>query len=191
MEEWLVQYKPQNADEICAGARACGNFALWCAHITGMADEIADPLERYHELRALMCSLWDGLRDTEPMVRPLCKLFWDLENPVPGRLERLPHITHDMNTAETFAALAVLDTGRKHFKQHVQDAFAATLKPIGVRNLVFRWARIQYENMHGFQAPPRYSEAQSVADSFGDSDHFAELMDEVLAVADGAPPQRE
>lgn len=178
MEGWCAKFLPSNAAKVCAAARhiGYGGFELWCARVSEATYDM-EPSDAYVELRALIASLWSGMRDEQALVRPICQLYYDLEHPIPGREERLPQLRPD-----------ILDAGRAHFKRLLLDAFAGPLRHIGVRNLVIRWARIQYECMHGFQAPPTTDPQRAVRDAMGLTDHFRELMDEVLTQVDGKRP---
>jgi hypothetical protein len=186
MEAWCARYCPDNWAEVCLGAEQ-GHFALWCARMSEATIDLPPRLV-YAELRALIAGVWRGLRDNEPAVRPLCQLYWDLEHPT---AEPLLPMEPELSTQESQRRLAALDAGRIAFKRLLLAAFTGPLQPIGVRNLVIRWARIQYECIHQFQAPPTADPARAVRDAMGLSDHFAELMDEVLTQVDGVPPNAE
>jgi hypothetical protein len=189
MEAWCTKFKPSNAADVCAAVRlpVYKGFENWCAYVSQATYDM-EPRQAHGELRALIASLWNGLRDEQPLVKPLCQLYYDLEHPIPGRTERIPRLTREMTAEQQTETIALSDLGRAHFKRLLIEAFTGPLRHIGVRNLVIRWARIQYECMHGFQAPPTQHRERAVRDAMGLTDHFRELMDEILTQVDGQRP---
>jgi len=184
-----VQHCPGNAGVVCAQA-VREPFDIWCARISEQTIDMPS-WPAYLQLRGVVAALYHGLRDTQPLVRPLCQLFWDLEYPIADRVDRLLPMEPGLTVFESQERLAVLDTERARFRQLLLTAFTGPIKAIGVRNLVIRWARIQYDCIHGFQAPATPDPARAVRDAMGLTDHFAELMDEILTQVDGVPPDRE
>jgi len=189
MEAWLTAYTITNWQPVCDASEAMP-FDWWCAIVSQKTSD-GDPKQMYGELRGIIMALWKGLRDKNPIVRPLCKLYWDLEHPIPGRTTRLEPMVRGLTRQEEARRLAILDNGRAHFKRHLITAFTDPLTPVGVRNLVIRWARIQYDCWHQFQAPGRLTEAEAAKDAAGESDHFAEMMTQILEQVDGKPPDLE
>ena len=192
MEGWFTRYCPTNAAEICTGANAAV-FELWCARISEATIDMS-PRQAYGELRALMAALWSGLRTddghTGAQVRVLAQLWWDLEHPLPERgEERFEPMEPELSTEESMRRLELLDRGKAHFKRLLIAAFTGPLQHIGVRNLVMRWARIQYECVHGFQAPPTTDPQRAVRDAMGETDHYAEMMRDILTQVDGKEPE--
>jgi hypothetical protein len=173
MDDWLDPAPPHTA-KMCDILRK-SDFNLFCAMVSEQAEANESPKGAFAELYAFVACLWHGMRDEQPLVRPLVKLFYDLEN---GVGELLP-VERKLSLAENHQRAALLDLGRARFKALLIEAFP-NLPGIGVRNVVIQWARLQYEHVHCFQAPPRLNREQAVRDSMGLSDHFAELMTEVL-----------
>ncbi len=178
MEDWISPAPPHTA-EMCAMVRK-HTLNSFCAMLSQQAGEPASVLA---ELYCFVACLWHGMRDEEPLVRPLVKLFYDLEFGVSEGGQRLKPMVHGMTPAEHARRLALLDAGKERFKRHLLEGLPG-LPGIGVRNLVIRWARFQYDEVHHFQAPYRADPQQAMRDSMGLSDHFAELMEEVIDVID-------
>jgi len=151
--------------------------------ISEKANETAQQNEAFAEIYGFLACLWHGLRDEEPLVQPLVKLCYDLECSItPDGTELLPLVAN-LEPAEEAQRLTRLGAGRVRFKVLLLEGLPQ-LPGIGVRNLVFAWARLQYEHVHCFQAPLRLDRKQAALDAMGLSDHFAELAIEVLDVVD-------
>lgn len=89
-------------------------------------------------------------------------------------------IVPDLTQEETQRRLTLLDAGRAKFARVLRLAFAH-ITLFADRNLLIAWASKVYYHVHCFQAPPRFDAAQATRDAMGQSDHFRELLDEVLA----------
>lgn len=195
MEEWLAHYRPDNAAAVCRAALLAsehGAFAVWCALVCERMDSVQmEPLMMYCELRALIAALWSETRDAIPAVRPLCALFWALERPLGDELgaDGFARMEPNLDAAEHERRIALLDRGKAVFLRHMRSAFETTLRDVGVRNLCLKWARLEYECVHGFQAPARTTPQQAMRDAMGQSDHFAEHMMALLTAVDGKPPE--
>jgi hypothetical protein len=142
-----------------------------------------------------MAALWSGLRADDghagAQVRVLAQLWWDLEHPLPERAERFEPMEPGLSSEESARRLDLLDRGKAHFRRLLITAFTGPLQHIGVRNLVMRWARIQYECVHGFQAPPTSDPHRAMRDAMGETDQFLEMMVEILTQVDGVAPNGE
>jgi hypothetical protein len=185
MEEWLDPAPPHVA-ELCALVRQ-HRFDHFCAMVSQSAENEESPRKAFAELYAFVACLWHGMRDEQPLVRPLVRLYYDLEHGVSPDGNPLEPMVPDLDAAEHARRLALLDAGRARFKALLLTGLPL-LPGVGVRNLVIRWARLQYDCVHRFQAPPRTDPQLAMRDAMGLSDHFAELMTQVLDVVD---PERE
>lgn len=107
----------------------------------------------------------------------IARAMYDLESGIGLPLQ---HLVPELSQEETQRRLALLDQGRARFGQILKEAFTKTLL-YADRNLLIAWASKVYYHVHGFQAPPRFDAALATRDAMGQTDHFRELLDDVLA----------
>lgn len=101
-----------------------------------------------------------------------------------GILTELGHKLEPMDRKDSQevgqAKLAKLDKGKALFKKKLIDEFTTNIKDTADRNLILRWAGKLYRKVHGFQAPPRLSAEQAMRDAMGSSDHYLEMVIEIM-----------
>jgi hypothetical protein len=78
------------------------------------------------------------------------------------------------------AKLRKNDFVRREFKEYIFTTFRDTISEIIDRNLVIYYAEKIYWNIHCFQAPPRLDSKLALQDSMGTSDHYQEMIREIL-----------
>jgi len=124
----------------------------------------------------------EGLDAEWERIQHIVRAMYDMEDGLAQKMGvySITPITPDMSPADHERCLWVLDNARLRFKRVFLDAFQV-LPTIADRNLLMTWGRNVYYKVHGFQAPARTDPAQAMRDAAGGSDHFEELMQEVLA----------
>lgn len=123
----------------------------------------------------------EGLAAEWDRITHIARTMWDLDDGLEVLVgEPIEPIEHGLEEGEDLRRLAVLDRGRAIFGATLIKAFTQ-LTLFSDRNLLISWAAKLYYHVHGFQAPHRMNPQQALQDSLGKSDHFAELLEEVIA----------
>jgi len=110
--------------------------------------------------------------------------FYFLEKGVCDKLgfEIDPITSEDQGKDSNFInrKLAQSDAGRKMFKEYLIWLFKTEIKSSIDRTLILRFANKAYYNIHCFQGPLRFDPKKAAEDAAGLSDHFSELVNEVI-----------
>lgn len=175
MEEWLSETRDPNGEAMAAQFTDNGTNDMKLTVFIGTMSEHAASLEgrtAYATLFVTIRHLYYGAPGARTAAMARC--MYTLEQG-----ETLP-LEPGLPREDEAHRLAALDARRAEFKQQLIDAFA-TMTKYADRNYVIGWARLMYSHVHGFQAPPRTDRALAIRDAMGQTDHFVELMEEVIA----------
>jgi hypothetical protein len=184
-------------------------YVLWCDAFRTQMREAVDPSKLGYFTR-FICGICEkeemlqGIRAYAHIYQEVCKAYGALKEDHTDGLEAewerisriartmyaldeglcedapLEPIIPELSQEETQRRLALLDAGRAKFGKTMVQAFQH-IPLFADRNLLISWAAKCYYHVHGFQAPPRFDAAQATRDAMGQSDHFAELLKDVLA----------
>ena len=185
MEEWLPRPPESTINYVASVVRDIGITHALATYSEKC--ETMEPRKAYRILLEAIGSMYYS--NPDPRILNIARAFYDLEMGVPLQLgvPRLIPMERGLPPKEHETRLALLDKGRVIFKQVLLDAFVRSVT-FADRNVIIRFARLVYECIHGYQAPYRLDPRQATLDAMGKSDHFAELMDEVISASTEACP---
>ncbi len=179
MEQWLADHRDPAGEAAVAQFISDGDASLKLTLIIAALSESAgntyEEPGKQRDAYAMFIAYVRDLYHGAPGARTtaIAQIMYTLEE---GDL--LP-MEPDLDHEEEQRRLMALDAGRALFKQRLLQAFGDMHK-YADRNFVIGWARIVYNHVHGFQAPPTQDPARAVRDAMGQTDHFMELMQEVI-----------
>ncbi len=187
MQKWIDEWSLDDAVAMAKVNLALVSLSIYFSSISETYENDVS-IDAYRTLRMVITSLSKATPD-EPRSQAVCKYYYELQFGICTTLniEEFEPIERNLTREEHNRRLALLDKGRLLFKQTMITAFAE-LPFFCDRNMLIRWGRIVYDHIHCFQAPPRLSQHQAAEDAAGLSDHFAELMQEVIQASPEATP---
>ena len=112
-------------------------------------------------------------------IQELVKLMWCVSDGIANEFGDIEALTPHQPQEKQQEILVQLDKARNIFKNKIEDSWK-TMTHIIDRNIIIHWSRMHYYHVHCFQAPNRLDPLQASRDAMGLSDHFQEMIDEII-----------
>ena len=166
-------------------------FMRFICGIMERVDKIEDDDERntlmYGEIAGLYKSIEKqkddtSLKDYWERVKVITQVMWEIDIGISLEMKtEIKPLERNISKEEHDKRLAILDKALCLFKGYIENAFKKT-DHICDKNIIIYWGRHFYYKVYGFQAPARSDPALALKDSMGLTDHYIEMIEDIVKV---------